>query len=192
MLNENILDSLRFEHHDGVTTGRMVERLADVYIEARSDAVYASNSIWTRESFLERTLTQVNSDGFAAITAKLGCDIVGFSFGFTMGKMRTFHGTAALPTQYLEARKFAVIELDVIPSWRRQGLARIMLNDLLIDREESFAILLVRPNTWVSEMYARWGWSKVSESLPDSGLPPLDVLATSLNVAPSAVGQHDS
>jgi ribosomal protein S18 acetylase RimI-like enzyme len=56
-----------------------------------------------------------------------------------------------------------VIELDVRQSYRRQGIAKELLDMLLIDRGEDFATLASTPATVANAMYKRWGWYEVGK-----------------------------
>jgi GNAT superfamily N-acetyltransferase len=75
------------------------------------------------------------------------------------------------------ATKFAVIELNVLPEFRGQGLGKELLNRLLSDRPEAFATLATLPSSMARTMYERWGWYKVAEFTDE---PPMDALALEL------------
>jgi ribosomal protein S18 acetylase RimI-like enzyme len=61
-------------------------------------------------------------------------------------------------------RTFVVIDLAVLPSHRRQGLGRRLVDELLRGRPEERATLSTTPSdTVVQEMYQRWGWQMVGK-----------------------------
>lgn len=63
--------------------------------------------------------------------------------------------------EVLAASKFAVIELDVVKSYRGQGLGKALLQEILANRHERFATLAALPGTQAHAMYLRWGWRNV-------------------------------
>jgi hypothetical protein len=66
-----------------------------------------------------------------------------------------------VPPEVLNSSKFAVIELDVRQSFRRQGIAKTLLDMLLSDHSEDFATLASTPGTIADSMYKRGGWYQV-------------------------------
>jgi ribosomal protein S18 acetylase RimI-like enzyme len=89
--------------------------------------------------------------------------LVGYSFGHPMAPGRWWGGCTPAPRDVLNSSKFAVIELDVRKEYRRQGIAKTLLDMLLSDRGENFATLASTPGSIANAMYKRWGWYKVGE-----------------------------
>jgi ribosomal protein S18 acetylase RimI-like enzyme len=89
--------------------------------------------------------------------------------------------TAPLPddvTAEHAGRTFALTELLVRASWRRQGIGR-ELHELLLDgRPEERATLTVPPGAGAAQAAFRsWGWRKVARARgEDPEAPVLDVL----------------
>ena len=79
-------------------------------------------------------------------------------------------------------RTFAVAELLVRPSWRRQGIGRTLHDLLLSNRAEERATLTVRPAaTAAVSAFRNWGWRKVARAQDSGpGSPISDVLVISL------------
>ena len=79
-------------------------------------------------------------------------------------------------------RTFALTELLVRASWRRQGIGR-ELHDLLLDgRPEERATLTVPPGAGAAQRaFPSWGWRKVARTRGDGpAAPVLDVLLLDL------------
>jgi GNAT superfamily N-acetyltransferase len=96
--------------------------------------------------------------------------------------------TTALPAEVTEehpGRTFALADLLVRASWRRQGIGA-ELHDLILDgRPEERATLTVLPAAAPAQnAFRTWGWRKVARARSDSGpdAPVADVLVTALPV----------
>jgi len=93
--------------------------------------------------------------------------------------------TTQLPdnvTAEYPGRTFALTELLVRPSWRRQGIGRA-LHDLILDgRAEERATLTVPPGAAAAQAAFRsWGWRRLARTAgPGPDVPVLDVLLTGL------------
>src|SRR5262245_25812276 len=95
--------------------------------------------------------------------------------------------TTALPadiTAEHPGRTFALADLLVRASWRRQGIARSLHDLLLADRPEERATLTVLPAAAPAQhAFRAWGWRKVARTRdPKPGSPVCDVLLTTLPV----------
>jgi GNAT superfamily N-acetyltransferase len=96
--------------------------------------------------------------------------------------------TTRLPAEITEehpGRTFALVDLLVRASWRRQGIGAELHDLILAGRPEERATLTVLPAAVPAQnAFRTWGWRKVararSESDPDA--PVADVLVTTLPV----------
>jgi GNAT superfamily N-acetyltransferase len=110
--------------------------------------------------------------------------LIGYSFGLTFPESRWWSGDATAPPQeILSVAKFAVIELLVRKQFRGHGVGRRLLDELLSERTESYAILTAMPDAPAREAYRRWGWRQIGTAhhTPDS--PVLDALVLPLRGA---------
>jgi ribosomal protein S18 acetylase RimI-like enzyme len=82
-------------------------------------------------------------------------------------------------TEY-PGRTFALVELLVRGSWRRQGIAGTLHHLILKNRPEERATLIVLPTaTPAQKAFQKWGWRKLARtSGPRPGSPVFDVLVT--------------
>jgi GNAT superfamily N-acetyltransferase len=92
--------------------------------------------------------------------------------------------TAPLPadvTTEHPGRTFALTELLVRASWRRQGIATALHDLLLAGRPEERATLMVLPAAAPAQGALRaWGWRKIARTRPEPGSPTCDVLILAL------------
>jgi ribosomal protein S18 acetylase RimI-like enzyme len=81
-------------------------------------------------------------------------------------------------------RTFALADLLVRASWRRQGIARALHDLILAGRPEERATLTVWPAAAPAQRaFRNWGWHKVARTRdPGPGSPVCDVLLTTLPV----------
>jgi len=79
-------------------------------------------------------------------------------------------------------RTFALVELAVRASWRRQGIAATLHDLILEDRPEERATLTVPPPAAPAQQaFRKWGWRKVARTRDGGpGSPVSDVLITTL------------
>jgi len=155
------MSDLAYNRHSGEQMLSMLYEVANLYDVIHSDMPEEQGGIFSRQSFLMRTAGQAQAPGFELVTATSGDLLIGFSFGHPMPSGRWWVDCTPAPQGILSASKFAVIELDVRKSHRRQGIAKKLLGMLLRDREEDFATLASTPGTVANDMYKRWGWYQV-------------------------------
>jgi GNAT superfamily N-acetyltransferase len=80
---------------------------------------------------------------------------------------------------FLQATKFAVIELDVIPAYQGHRLGKALLHTLLSERREAYATLASMPGSQAQAMYERWGWF-VAGTIGGEG-PVMDAMVIELH-----------
>jgi GNAT superfamily N-acetyltransferase len=148
----------------------------EVYAEADHGALFAGRfRVWRRQQ------------GFVLAEARHGDYLVGFAAGMPLRPSTSWWKdlTTPLPAEVTTerpGRTFALTELVVRPSWRRQGIAG-SLHDLVLDgRLEERATLAVPPEaTAAQQAFRKWGWSRVARTRgPHHGSPMLDVLIIAL------------
>jgi ribosomal protein S18 acetylase RimI-like enzyme len=125
--------------------------------------------------------------GFALAAARHGGYLVGYACGMPLRPSTSWWKdlTTALPAEDVTehpGRTFALTELLVRASWRRQGIGRSLADLLLRNRPEERATLTVAPGAAAAQQALRnWGWTKVARTRgtgPD--VPVLDVLMMAL------------
>jgi GNAT superfamily N-acetyltransferase len=146
----------------------------EVYGEADHEAFARRFRVWRRQQ------------GFVLAEARHGDYLVGFAAGMPLRPSTSWwkNLTAPLPAEVTTehpGRTFALTELLVRASWRRQGIAG-SLHDLILDgRPEERATLAVPPGaTAAQKAFRGWGWSRVARTHGPHGSPALDVLIIAL------------
>jgi GNAT superfamily N-acetyltransferase len=152
------MSGLIYTRHSGEQMLAMLEDVTDLYEEIHSQIPDEQDGIFSRSSFTARTTSQARTPGFQLVTAKSGDLLVGFSFGYPLKTGGWWGDCSPVPEDILNSSKFAVIELDVRLAFRRQGIAKTLLDMLLSDRSEDLATLASTPGTIANSMYKRWGW----------------------------------
>ena len=125
--------------------------------------------------------------GFVLAEARHGGYLVAYAAGLPLRPSTSWWKdlTTPLPadvtTEY-PGRTFALAELLVRASWRRQGIGRA-LHDLILDgRPEERATVTVPPEAAAAQAaFTRWGWRRIARTgAPDPGVSVRDVLVTGL------------
>jgi GNAT superfamily N-acetyltransferase len=170
---------ITFERLDGRQAAAHGDELQavhrEVYGEADHEAFAGQFRVWRRQP------------GFVLAEARHGDYLVGFAAGMPLRPSTSWWKdlTNSLPSEVTTehpGRTFALTELLVRASWRRQGIAG-SLHDLLLDgRPEERATLAVPPGaTAAQNAFRKWGWSRVARTHgPHHGSPVLDVLIIAL------------
>ncbi|MFJ9793178.1 GNAT family N-acetyltransferase [Streptomyces globosus] len=102
--------------------------------------------------------------GFAVATVRDGTALTGFAYGVHRGAGWWHPRTAAPAPRRLRRRPlFYVYELAVVREARGRGHGRRLLDRLLADRTEPYAVLAASGGAPARDMYRRWGWTKTGE-----------------------------
>lgn len=125
--------------------------------------------------------------GFTLVEARHGEYLVGCASGTPLRPATSWWRglTTPLPEEVTAehpGRTFALSELQVRASWRRQGIGRELHGLLLDGRGEERAALTVPPGASAAQAAFRaWGWRKIARSWGDEPRGPvLDVLLLDL------------
>ena len=147
----------------------------EVYGNAGDPAAARRARVWRRQP------------GFVLAEARHGGFLVGYASGMPLRPSTSWWRglTTPLPAEVTAehaGRTFAVTELLVRASWRRQGIGRELHELLLSGRAEERATLTVPPGAGPAQAAFRsWGWRKLARTRNDEGGGPvLDVLVTEL------------
>jgi len=139
------------------------------------------------DQFARGFAVQRRQPGFVLAEARHGGYLVGYASGMPLRPSTAWWRdlTAPLPAEVTAehpGRTFAVTELLVRASWRRQGIARALHDLLLAERPEERATLTVLPAAAPAKhAFRAWGWRKVARTRgPSPGSPACDVLLTTL------------
>jgi GNAT superfamily N-acetyltransferase len=125
--------------------------------------------------------------GFVLAEARHGGYLVGYAFGMPLRPSTSWwrYLTTPLPDEVTTehpGRTFALVELLVRASWRRQGIAGTLHDLILENRAEERATLTVPPTAAPAQQaFRKWGWRKVARTRDaEPGSSVSDVLITTL------------
>jgi len=170
---------------DGGQAAARAEEFHELHAEVYADPPYR---LAGDEDYPRRFAVQRRQPGFVLAEARNGGYLVGYAAGMPLRPSTSWWRelTAPLPdavTAEHPGRTFAVVDLLVRASWRRQGIGRD-LHDLILDgRPEERATLTVLPTAAAAQRALRaWGWRKVARAQAGPDAPAADVLVTALPV----------
>lgn len=178
------MDGMGVEYLDADGTRTCLGEIEPVYTEAFPD--YDLGDYRAR---MDQLLTR---PGFEAVTARQDGELAAFMYGAPLATgSRWWDGLEPEPPAGFTAengrRTFAIIDLAVRLSHRRQGLARRLMDQLLAGRPEERATLATAPHEHeVQAMYRRWGWRHAGRTPGSEGEtePWFDLYVITLGSAP--------
>jgi GNAT superfamily N-acetyltransferase len=152
-----------------------------------------------RTTAARRAAVRRRQPGFALAEARHGGYLVGYASGMPLRPSTSWWRglTTPLPpeaTAEYPGRTFALTELLVRASWRRQGIGRELHDLLLGGRAEERATALVAPGALAAQRaFASLGWRKAARARVDGDRADvdaavLDVLLIGLPAVPGGSG----
>ena len=177
---------LTYQLLDGGQAAARAEEFHELHAEVYADPPYR---LAGDEDYPRRFAVQRRQPGFALAEARNGGYLVGYAAGMPLRPSTSWWRelTAPLPddvTAEHPGRTFALTDLLVRASWRRQGIARDLHDLILAGRPEERATLTVLPAASAAQSAFRaWGWRKAGRTRPEGEGPVRDVLLKTLNPA---------
>ncbi len=176
---------LTFRLLDGEQAAAHAAELQALHAEVYADPPYRRDD--DAALFARRFRVQSRQPGFVLAEARHGGYLVGYAAGMPLRPSTSWWQdlTTPLPDEVTAehpGRTFALTELLVRASWRRQGIAQALHDLMLANRPEERATLTVLPAAAPAQnAFRSWGWRKVARTRdPRPGSPAADVLVTTL------------
>ena len=154
-------------------------------LQSLHDEVYADVPA-AGGDFASRFRVHCRQPGFVLVGARSGGYLIGYAAGMPLRPSTSWWRelTTTLPEQVTmeyQGRTFALVELLVRGSWRRQGIGRSLHGLILAGRPEERATVVVPPTAAAAQAaFQNWGWQKIARARNPAGLPASDVLITAL------------
>ena len=176
---------ITFQLLDGPQATAHADELQALQAEACADPPYRRHD--DAALFASRFRVQRRQPGFVLAEARHGGYLVGYAAGMPLRPSTSWWKdlTGPLPDEITAehpGRTFALTDLLVRASWRRQGIGQTLHDLILGSRPEERATLTVLPAAAAAQnAFQKWGWRKVARTRdPDPGSPVSDVLVTTL------------
>jgi len=170
---------------DGRQAAGHTEELQPLHAEVYADPPYRGHH--DAAPFADRFRVQCRQPGFVLAEARHGGYLVGYGSGRPLRQATSWWRdlTTLLPdavTAEPPGRTFALTDLLVRASWRRQGIGQGLHDLILASRAEERATLTVLPAaTPAQNAFRAWGWRKVARTRgPGPGSQVSDVLVAAL------------
>lgn len=162
--------------------GSVLAAFLPAYVEAYREPPYCEG-LADVAGFAAGWPNRVAAPGFRVAVARDGERVVGFTFGHELVEETAWWEGALSPldvdTVEWPGRTFAVLELAVLASHRRRGVASALHRRLLDGVKVERVTLLVRPEPGAAPAraaYAAWGYRKVGQIRPYADAPVYDVM----------------
>jgi GNAT superfamily N-acetyltransferase len=163
-----VIDNIRVQHLDAHEATEQRDDIIALYERVWLSGWKDDNPFFSRERFVDRLDKHLAAPDFGLVTVRLGDQLIGYIYGFARQR----------------EDMLIVAELMVAPEYRRQGLARLLHNELLGHRAEKTAQLLVeKDNTPAQAAYRAWGWRKAGDLQPFADAPNYDVMVRDLPIS---------
>jgi GNAT superfamily N-acetyltransferase len=166
---------IEYRHLDSAGALEHVADLQAVYGAVFGEPPYNEGPEMVRR-FAGWLRDEVKESGFDLVEARDCEQLVGFAYGNTAADGWWWgHADAPPPDEVRAGRLFVVQEWAVLPEERGHGVGRRLMDELLKERDESWATLMVNVEAPARDVYLRWGWRRVAGTKPGAG-PSMDVL----------------
>ncbi len=176
---------ITFQLLDGPQAAVHADELQVLHAEVYADPPYLRAD--DAAMFADRFRVQRRQPGFVLAEARHGGYLAGYAAGMPLRPSTSWWRdvTAPLPVDVITerpGRTFALLELVVRASWRRQGIGQTLHDLILADRPEERATLTLLPTASPAQnAFATWGWRKIARTRdPGPGSSVSDVLVTML------------
>ena len=168
-----------------ITRGRQAAAGETEHIALHHEAVGADDA--DDAGFARRLAVWRRQPGFVLAEARHGGYLVGYACGLPLRPSTDWwrETTAPLPAAITDehpGRTFALTQLLVRSSWRRQGIATELLDLILSHRaEERATVKLPSTAAAAQTVFRNWGWTKVARTRgPAPAAPVSDILTRPL------------
>lgn len=138
------------------------------------------------ERFRERIRAYSKALAFEFVMGRIAGEPVGLALGFALPRRARWWDGLTTPVdrdlvREDGSRTFGLCELMTHPDWRAQGVAHRLHDELLYNRPERRAALIVdEDNQTARRAYEKWGWREIGKLRPFPDAPLCDALILDL------------
>lgn len=175
---------LTLTHYGPPGYGVIRQQLLDVFAEVYAEEA-AVDPFFSLPRFTQRLDGHAAHSGWACVVGTIQDTVVGYAYGRPDSEQEWRDMTTVIAPEVRSygagGQMFGLCEVMVRTPWRGAGIARTIHDDLMRERPEPRASLLVeRDHPRVRATYERWGYHVVgtSQPYPDSPLYDAMVLDT--------------
>lgn len=175
-------DAVRVDLGGAQLARPLLNPICDLYDEVFSEPPF----FWREdesELHRERLLGLLEDPSFGIAVIRVGVELVGFAYGFTVPPdtkrwSRLMEPVSVQMTSEWPGRTFLLFDYAVRNGYRGRGIGRTLHDALLGSRTEERATLTVQPMaTDTKRIYEHWSWYQVGqvEGGPTAAAPTFDV-----------------
>jgi len=183
---QQLMHDLTLRRHDARQARGIADELAAAYREAYLGTPQEHDPFYSTERFIERFHGYTSAPGFELVTAHDADQLLaGYVFGYALPPgARWWNGLLdPVPEGFTDetgTRTFALNELHVRAPWRGRRVASQLHSELITQRREDRATILVRPENPARATYLHWGYQVVGRLQPYPDSPVYDALVMDL------------
>lgn len=176
-------DVLTLSHYTREHLPQIRSTIVDVYAEVY-DKDAAEDPFHSVERFEDRLSGHASGPSWACVVGEISGEMVGFAYG----RLDTVHEWRGVMDpvdpgvkNYGAEGTFGLCEIMVRVPWRGKGIARGIHDELMGQRKEARASLLVdSEHPKVRALYESWGYRKVGQMQPFKDSPLYDAMVLPL------------
>lgn len=164
-------NDVEIRHYTSDHAAELRETLMDVYREVYADSI--ADDPFNGVARFGRGLDGWSSrPGWTCTVAYDGDQVVGYAYGAPLPEGAAWWRGLLTPVEEHVVREtgtrtYAISELMVRVPWRKTGVSHRLHDELLDNRKEGRATLLVRSShPKVKTLYESWGWNTLGELIP--------------------------
>jgi ribosomal protein S18 acetylase RimI-like enzyme len=163
---------LTVSHYTREHAAEVRQQLLDVYGEVYAKEA-AKDSFFSLPRFTTRLDAHSSHHGWSCVIGSVGDNTVGYAYGRPDSAQDWEDVTdTSKDVSGFAAGTFGLCELMVRKAWRGTGIARALHDELMRDRPEARASLLVEEtHPRVRATYQRWGYQTVGRLRPTPDAP---------------------
>lgn len=165
----------------------VVDELVNVYSRAFAEPPYNEGDAETQQFRAIYTRHAVSSQVGVTVARDNAGAVAGFAYGIGQPPGWWWRHSDPPPREVNAAPLFALYEWAVVPAYRKIGVGRQLLSELMESRTEPWATLNVNAAANAYQIYRRTGWRSVGVCRPP-GWPEMTIMTAPLPIRPQQDG----